>query len=73
MLAVLPAVRNSSSVLAESQKAPAAIGYFIVMELIKGRTLRALAPEYPPFESVVQWCGHVAGALAAAHAAGIRL
>jgi serine/threonine protein kinase len=49
----------------------AAMGRFIVMELIKGRTLRAMAAGLPALESVVQWGRQVAGALAAAHAAGI--
>ncbi len=47
------------------------IGRFIVMELIKGRTLRALAAKPLTVESLVQCGRQVANALAAAHARGI--
>src|SRR5262249_47891699 len=44
---------------------------FLVMELIEGRTLRALAARRPPLSMLVHLVGQVAKALAAAHAAGI--
>src|SRR4051812_1808483 len=44
---------------------------FLVMELIQGQTLRALAARRPPLFLLVQLVGQVAKALAAAHAAGI--
>ena len=44
---------------------------FLVMELIEGRTLRALAALRPPLPELVHLVGQVAKALAAAHAAGI--
>jgi serine/threonine-protein kinase len=44
---------------------------YLVMELIEGRTLRALAAQRPPLPALVHLVGQVAKALAAAHAAGI--
>jgi eukaryotic-like serine/threonine-protein kinase len=44
---------------------------FLVMELIEGRTLRALAAQRPSLATLVHLLGQVAKALAAAHAAGI--
>ena len=46
-------------------------GRFIVMELVEGRTLRAMAADRVPWESVVDVGRQIAKALAAAHAAGI--
>jgi predicted ATPase len=44
---------------------------YLVMELIEGRTLRALAARRPSLPELVHLVGQVAKALAAAHAAGI--
>jgi predicted ATPase len=44
---------------------------FLVMELIEGQTLRALAATRPSLPELVRLVGQVARALAAAHAAGI--
>jgi serine/threonine protein kinase len=44
---------------------------FLVMELIQGQTLRAIAARRPSLPELVQLVGQVAKALAAAHAAGI--
>jgi predicted ATPase len=44
---------------------------YLVMELIEGRTLRALAARRPSLPELVHLVGHVAKALAAVHAAGI--
>src|SRR5262245_342706 len=44
---------------------------FLVMELIEGQTLRALATRRPSLPELVHLVGQVARALAAAHAAGI--
>ena len=44
---------------------------FLVMELIEGQTLRALAARRPSLPELVHLVGQVAKALAAAHAAGI--
>jgi tetratricopeptide (TPR) repeat protein/predicted Ser/Thr protein kinase len=44
---------------------------FLVMELIEGQTLRSLAARRPSLPELVHLVGHVAKALAAAHAAGI--
>src|SRR5262249_17540924 len=44
---------------------------YLVMELIEGRTLRALAAQRPSLPALVHLVGQVAQALAAAHAAGI--
>src|SRR5262249_30593180 len=44
---------------------------FLVMELIQGQTLRALAAQRPSWSRSVPLVGQVARALAAAHAAGI--
>ena len=44
---------------------------FLVMELIRGRTLRELAPQRPSLPALVHLIGQVAQALAAAHAVGI--
>src|SRR5262249_10810392 len=44
---------------------------FLVMELIQGQTLRALAARRPSLPELVHLAGQVAKALAAAHAAGI--
>jgi len=41
------------------------------MELIRGRTLRELAPQRPSLPALVHLIGQVAQALAAAHAVGI--
>jgi eukaryotic-like serine/threonine-protein kinase len=46
-------------------------GRFVVMELVAGRTLRALARERLSLESLVELGRQVAQALAVAHAAGI--
>ena len=46
-------------------------GYFIVMELIEGRTLWRVAKEQLPLQTVIDWGLQVARALAAAHAAGV--
>ena len=46
-------------------------GRFIVMELVAGRTFRALASERPPLAALVHLIRQVARALAAAHDAGI--
>jgi predicted ATPase len=46
-------------------------GRFIVMELVEGRTLRALIDESVSQEALTQLGGQIAKALAAAHAAGI--
>ena len=46
-------------------------GRFIVMELVAGRTFRALASERPPLAVLVHLIRQVAQALAAAHGAGI--
>ena len=46
-------------------------GRFIVMELVAGRTVRALQGERLPLAAHLQVIGQVAHALAAAHAAGI--
>src|SRR5262249_16183998 len=44
---------------------------FLVMELIEGQTLRALAARHLPLAEVIRLVGQVARALAAAHAGGI--
>src|SRR5262249_61791063 len=44
---------------------------FIVMELIEGLTLQALAERRPGLEEVARWVAQAARALAAAHAAGV--
>jgi predicted ATPase len=44
---------------------------FIVMELVEGRTLRAILKEKPPIDQIVRWMTQAAQALAAAHAAGV--
>jgi serine/threonine protein kinase len=46
-------------------------GRFIVMELVEGRTLRALIEERSSFDALVQLGSQMAKALGAAHAAGI--
>ncbi len=46
-------------------------GRFIVMELVAGQTLRALAAESIALDSLLQWGVQLAQALRAAHAAGI--
>jgi tetratricopeptide (TPR) repeat protein len=46
-------------------------GHFIVMELVEGRTLRALIDEGLSFDALAQLGGQMAKALRAAHAAGI--
>src|SRR5215470_7995396 len=45
---------------------------FLVMELIEGRTLRALAARRPSLPELVHLVGQVAKALAAAHAAEVH-
>jgi predicted ATPase len=44
---------------------------FLSMELVEGRTLEALAGQPRPAQELVRLFGQVAGALAAAHAAGV--
>lgn len=44
---------------------------FIAMELVKGRTLRALGPGPIPVDSVLAWGLQIAAALAMAHTAGV--
>ncbi len=46
-------------------------GYFIVQELVEGRTLRAVLADRPPIQTIAGIARQVARALAAAHAAGI--
>lgn len=46
-------------------------GRFLVMELVEGRTLRALTETHPSREGAVQICIQIAQALRVAHAAGI--
>jgi tetratricopeptide (TPR) repeat protein len=46
-------------------------GYYIVQELVEGKTLRALGTERPPLTIVAEMVRQVAHALVAAHAAGI--
>src|SRR5262245_9785334 len=46
-------------------------GRFIVMELVAGRTLRAMAAENITLDSVIAWGTQLARALHVAHAAGI--
>lgn len=46
-------------------------GRFIVMELVAGRTLRALAAESIALDSLLAWGSQLAKALQVAHAAGI--
>jgi predicted ATPase len=46
-------------------------GHFLVMELVEGRTLRALIAERPSVDVVLRIGEQMARALAAAHAAGI--
>ncbi|MFN0112193.1 MAG: serine/threonine-protein kinase PknK [Blastocatellia bacterium] len=46
-------------------------GRFIVMELVAGRTLRAMAAENIPLDSLIAWGSQLAKALDVAHAAGI--
>ncbi len=46
-------------------------GRFIVMELVAGRTLRAIAAEPVAIDSLIAWGSQLAKALHAAHAAGV--
>ncbi|MEK7831349.1 MAG: protein kinase, partial [Acidobacteriota bacterium] len=46
-------------------------GRFIVMELVAGRTLRAMTAESIPLDSLIAWGSQLARALHVAHAAGI--
>ncbi len=46
-------------------------GHYIVMELVQGRTIRAVIAEKPPMSVVVPLVAQVSQALAVAHAAGI--
>jgi pimeloyl-ACP methyl ester carboxylesterase len=46
-------------------------GRFIVMELVSGKTLRSALETRPAWSTLLPWFSQMAGALAAAHAAGI--
>jgi eukaryotic-like serine/threonine-protein kinase len=62
---------NHPNIVTIHEIAGTASGRFIVMELIEGRTLRALAAEPVSHTTLVQLGAQIARALRVAHAAGI--
>jgi len=62
---------NHPNIVTIHEIGEAEAGRFIVMELVEGRTLRALAREQISLTSLAQLGRQIAQALAAAHAAGI--
>ncbi len=62
---------NHPNIITIHEIGEADAGRFIVMEYVKGRTLRDLINEQPPLDSIVTWGIQIAKALSVAHTAGI--
>jgi serine/threonine protein kinase/predicted ATPase len=62
---------NHPNIITIHEIGDAPAGRFLVMEHVAGRTLRALAAENVPLNSLFTWGGQIAKALGIAHMAGI--
>jgi serine/threonine protein kinase/predicted ATPase len=62
---------NHPNIVTIHEIGEAEAGRYIVMEFIRGRTLRALLSQRPALETTIAWGKQIARALGVAHAAGI--
>ncbi len=62
---------NHPNIITIHEIGESAAGRFIVMELVAGRTLRAIATEPVAIDSLLAWGSQLAKALHVAHAAGV--